>query len=498
MRPYAKEQQQEGFKLRDLSSTCTPFSMADQGFASDSAAASRRRGLSPEQRRARWHFARLGAVAALAAALLLELVFGLSGAGRYFHQNAANVVLFYHRAKEQTTRENLGTGDVQLTLSWKGSADLDLHCEDPSGERIYFAHRRSASGGRLDFDMNAGAGPWSNDSVENIFWPFGSAPEGQYTVYVHAYRRNDGPDRTPFRLRVLHRGRVDWVSGEAVYQAPQVSSFSNPVNLLPPQRVYTFRIDTPPPTMIGQRAVDWAGLASVALWSALVSAALLSALLGGLNHWYQARRGRPLLTGEQLWRRVGRSILWGACYGALAQVGFAILSEGIPWAMEAWRLMAWIVLASLVGGRSGQLIPIHLPSRDGKRGGFWGGLSGGVAFACVIVSVLPSVLLESDVPARLLAALLIGGCIGWQVRLPEPAQAPAQPQDEQDLQREQAFLEAPTPPEFLLPAPIPAPEVELRVAGSRGGRSLGGQELGGPRELGGGRSVRIGRDLTGD
>ncbi|MCS7047282.1 MAG: hypothetical protein NZO58_13065, partial [Gemmataceae bacterium] len=47
------------------------------------------------------------------------------------------------------------SGDVQLTLIWYNGNDLDLHCVEPSGEEIFFARRRSRSGGELDVDMNA-------------------------------------------------------------------------------------------------------------------------------------------------------------------------------------------------------------------------------------------------------------------------------------------------------------------------------------------------------
>lgn len=50
---------------------------------------------------------------------------------------------------------SVGTGDVQVTLSWNADSDVDLHVVDPSGEEIYWSNRRSASGGQLDLDSNA-------------------------------------------------------------------------------------------------------------------------------------------------------------------------------------------------------------------------------------------------------------------------------------------------------------------------------------------------------
>ena len=77
----------------------------------------------------------------------------------------------------------VGTGDVQVTVSWDTDADVDLHVIDPSGREIYWADRESPSGGELDLDSNAAC---SVDGVrnENITWAAGTAPSGTYTVRV--------------------------------------------------------------------------------------------------------------------------------------------------------------------------------------------------------------------------------------------------------------------------------------------------------------------------
>jgi hypothetical protein len=74
-----------------------------------------------------------------------------------------------------------GSGDVQITLTWDNESDVDLWVTDPSGEKIYFDHPYSRSGGQLDVDDRNGFGP------ENIFWPTGEAPSGEYRVQVHHY-----------------------------------------------------------------------------------------------------------------------------------------------------------------------------------------------------------------------------------------------------------------------------------------------------------------------
>ncbi|PIE66085.1 MAG: hypothetical protein CSA24_00965 [Deltaproteobacteria bacterium] len=77
----------------------------------------------------------------------------------------------------------VGTGDIQVSLSWDTATDVDLHVIDPFGCEIYYGNKTCSSGGELDLDSNAGCGI---DGVnnENVFWPDGGAPGGTYTVKV--------------------------------------------------------------------------------------------------------------------------------------------------------------------------------------------------------------------------------------------------------------------------------------------------------------------------
>lgn len=93
-----------------------------------------------------------------------------TGAGQV--SGAANVA---------TSVLNAASGEVQVSVAWDTASDVDLHVVEPSGERIYWAHQSSATGGQLDLDSNAGC---SIDNVnnENIRWT--TAPMGTYTVAV--------------------------------------------------------------------------------------------------------------------------------------------------------------------------------------------------------------------------------------------------------------------------------------------------------------------------
>ena len=81
---------------------------------------------------------------------------------------------------------NVGTGDVQISVAWTGASDVDLHVFDPSGEEIFYGNKTAASGGTLDLDSNP-ACDIDNKNNENIVFPTGAAPTGEYRVVVDYY-----------------------------------------------------------------------------------------------------------------------------------------------------------------------------------------------------------------------------------------------------------------------------------------------------------------------
>jgi hypothetical protein len=76
---------------------------------------------------------------------------------------------------------NVGTGEVQVSLSFNRDSDIDLHVVEPSGEEIFYGNTISDTGGMLDLDSNAAC---FIDGInnENITWE--TAPSGSYTVRV--------------------------------------------------------------------------------------------------------------------------------------------------------------------------------------------------------------------------------------------------------------------------------------------------------------------------
>ncbi|HEY8527523.1 MAG TPA: hypothetical protein VIL48_21345 [Acidimicrobiales bacterium] len=115
------------------------------------------------------------------------------------------------RARPAQTREEcarrepeLGTGDVQITLRWESDADLDLHVTEPNGTEIWYADKGpTATGGQLDVDSNVSCR--ENGSVENVFWPTGRMPLGEYTVEVNGFTV-DGCGGGEYTVVALVRG----------------------------------------------------------------------------------------------------------------------------------------------------------------------------------------------------------------------------------------------------------------------------------------------------
>jgi hypothetical protein len=99
------------------------------------------------------------------------------------------------------------TGQVQISLAWDSSDDLDLHVLDPNNEKLWYSNKRSRSGGVLDVDMNARA--TTLRPVENVFWASGRAPRGKFRVKVVCYKyRGRNGTKVPFRVRMKIDGRV--------------------------------------------------------------------------------------------------------------------------------------------------------------------------------------------------------------------------------------------------------------------------------------------------
>jgi len=133
-----------------------------------------------------------------------------------------------------------GTGDVKITVSWDRLHDLDVRVIEPGGEEIRYTNPASATGGRLDLDSGANCGASSANS-ENVFWPSGGAPAGEYVVNVHNYQQCS-PGALEYTVRVAYDNNVSTQRGTF---ADGTASEAVSVDSL--REVARFRRADPPP-----------------------------------------------------------------------------------------------------------------------------------------------------------------------------------------------------------------------------------------------------------
>lgn len=118
-------------------------------------------------------------------------------------------------------QQALGTGDIQATLRWTSTDDLDMAVTDPSGQTVTYFNTSIPSGGQLDVDANAGCGEANSSPIENIFWPTAQAPEGEYAIEVNLFTRcgtSSGP--ISYTLTLLVQGNTETFTGTVDDQNP--------------------------------------------------------------------------------------------------------------------------------------------------------------------------------------------------------------------------------------------------------------------------------------
>lgn len=134
-------------------------------------------------------------------------------ASAFASTNSRNSALLLDDFSERLRQAGARSGDVQVSLEWKNVNDLDLHVIDPSGERIFYSHPRSTSGGVLDVDMNRSGNDLTTRPVENVYWPEHAAPRGTYRVEVMHFANHGGQDPTLFTVRVINKGQSNFYRG---------------------------------------------------------------------------------------------------------------------------------------------------------------------------------------------------------------------------------------------------------------------------------------------
>jgi hypothetical protein len=118
------------------------------------------------------------------------------------------------------------TGDIQISIAWNTPDDIDLHVkfQDKFGQFSYISwmNRSGINGGMLDVDMNAHPGNLTPRAVENVFWPFGSSPNGDFMVGIHNFRNWSGAASVPVTVLIKTNKGTKTIKAVAVFgQQPQ-------------------------------------------------------------------------------------------------------------------------------------------------------------------------------------------------------------------------------------------------------------------------------------
>jgi hypothetical protein len=135
--------------------------------------------------------------------------------------------------------------DLQVTLRWDSTEDLDLHLDEPTDggicEIYYGARTPACAAGSLDLDSQAAC---SMDLVliENIIYPQdgGAIPHGTYAVRVDHYTSCSPIQWVPFQVEVRKGGAVsglcgvfrrtdpDWSTGGSAGAGRPIMTFTYP------------------------------------------------------------------------------------------------------------------------------------------------------------------------------------------------------------------------------------------------------------------------------
>lgn len=286
-------------------------------------------------------------------------------------------------------------GDIMAALSWGTRDDLDLHCIDPSGTRIYFQTRRSTTGGELDVDQNAGSA-LRDDPVEHIYWPTGEAPDGKYVFRVYFYTRRSAVRDVPFNLDVQ-------IGDQLIKRSATLSSAGSTEDN--GKLVFEFDYQKAPPSAQKTSFVSFLlGVATVGL--------TLGFLAFGTSCLISVIQGRMLGSDAWLPPQFGRMLLSGICAGLAAGfVGQAMLEVMSPHLGSAGAKMLKVVAWVIVGGMLGFAFSLIIPNLDRAKA-VLGGLIGGV-LAGIVLTQMPGVV------GRLLACLILGGAVGLSVAVVE-------------------------------------------------------------------------------
>ncbi|MCB9366953.1 MAG: hypothetical protein H6508_07235 [Calditrichaeota bacterium] len=139
----------------------------------------------------------------------------------------------------------VGTGDIQVTLTWFNaqSLDLDLWVTDPTGQTCAYFNNPSSTGGVLDRDNQCG--DYVNGTPENIYWTT-TPPSGEYKIEVDWYGDcGNGLQSQAFNVRTVVHGTTRTyartINADQTMEVARFTFSGSTVTWLPPQTAPSVR-----------------------------------------------------------------------------------------------------------------------------------------------------------------------------------------------------------------------------------------------------------------
>lgn len=333
-------------------------------------------------------FGGVGAISALLMALGLNTLFQASSVPQALQGTPC--LLFRHDPEIVKRLKSAGAqfGDPQFSLMWHNQNDLDLHVIDPTGAHISYRDPRAPSGGELDVDANRDALRLTNRPVENIYWRPGSAPQGDYQVYVHHYANHGNADRTPYILRIVMQGRVKEFTGSLSHREQSELIRINPAEVSNWQP-------------LEGHSRWWQALLLAVGWSAGLGA-ILALLLRLPQRWFGVNRAE--FQPGRVVKATAIGLVLGIFAGLFGQGVFALL---FGWSESVARAVGFAMLGGFLGYGLAHCVP-NLPVNPARWAGIFGGLLAFGAFGWAVQNA-------TDATGRWLGAMLIGLAIGLMI-----------------------------------------------------------------------------------
>lgn len=131
---------------------------------------------------------------------------------------------------KRLSRAGANTGDVQVSISWNNTNDIDLwvQCDiNRAQERIGWSSKvGSHTYGYLDVDRNAERFLLTNEPVENIFWKKEHIKYGRYTVYLNYYQVWDKFVPTKVNIRIKINDKIINKQANIIYEGQWIEIYS--------------------------------------------------------------------------------------------------------------------------------------------------------------------------------------------------------------------------------------------------------------------------------